>query len=41
MAAAGNGERQALLDTNTSKDARTAISAEGKAKDELLDSHGG
>jgi hypothetical protein len=41
MAAPGNGERQALLDTNTSKDARTAISAEGKAKDELLDSHGG
>jgi Delta24(24(1))-sterol reductase len=32
------GERQALLDKKS--DARTNITAEGKAKDELLDQHG-
>jgi hypothetical protein len=33
-----NGERQALLQKKV--DSRAAISAEGKAKDELLDQHG-
>lgn len=33
-----NGERQALLQKKV--DSRAVISAEGKAKDELLDQHG-
>jgi hypothetical protein len=37
MSLTPNSEREALLDRK--EDARTSISAEGKARDELLDKH--